>query len=65
MVVGLVLGLSLAFFIEYLDTSIKTMDDVERFLGISVLAVIPKGAKFLSQDDPNSRFAEGYRILCA
>ena len=65
MVVGLVLGLSLAFFIEYLDTSIKTMDDVERFLGISVLAVIPKGAKFLSSDDPNSRFAEGYRILCA
>jgi Mrp family chromosome partitioning ATPase len=65
MVVGLVLGLSLAFFIEYLDTSIKTMDDVERYLGISVLAVIPKGAKFLSIDDPNSRFTEGYRILCA
>ncbi len=65
MVVGLILGLSLAFFIEYLDTSIKTMDDVERFLGVSVLAVIPKGAKFLSTDDPNSRFAEGYRILCA
>ena len=65
MVVGLILGLSLAFFIEYLDTSIKTMDDVERFLGISVLAVIPKGAKFLTSDDPNSRFAEGYRILCA
>jgi len=65
MVVGLVLGLSLAFFIEYLDTSIKTMDDVERHLGLSVLAVIPKGAKFLTQDEPNSRFAEGYRILCA
>ena len=65
MVVGLVLGLSLAFFIEYLDTSIKTMDDVERYLGLSVLAVIPRGAKFLTQDEPNSRFAEGYRILCA
>lgn len=65
MVVGLVLGLSLAFFIEYLDTSIKTMDDVEKYLGISVLAVIPKGAKFLSLDDPSSRFSEGYRILSA
>jgi len=65
LVVGLVLGLSLAFFIEYLDTSIKTMDDVERHLGISVLAVIPKGAIFLTKDDPNSRFTEGYRILCA
>ena len=41
------------------------MDDVERYLGLSVLAVIPKGAKFLTQDEPNSRFAEGYRILCA
>jgi len=65
LVVGVVLGLSLAFFIEYLDTSIKTMDDVERHLGISVLAVIPKGAIFLTKDDPNSRFTEGYRILCA
>jgi Mrp family chromosome partitioning ATPase len=64
-VVGIVLGLSLAFFIEYLDTSIKTMDDVEKYLGISVLAVIPRGAKFLTLDDPNSRFTEGYRILCA
>ena len=64
-VVGMILGLSLAFFIEYLDTSIKTMDDVEKYLGISVLAVIPRGAKFLSLDDPNSRFSEGYRILCA
>jgi capsular exopolysaccharide synthesis family protein len=64
-VVGIVLGLSLAFFIEYLDTSIKTMDDVEKYLGISVLAVIPRGAKFLSLDEPNSRFSEGYRILCA
>jgi capsular exopolysaccharide synthesis family protein len=65
LVVGLVLGLSLAFFIEYLDTSVKTMDDVERHLGLSVLSVIPKGAKFLTQDEPSSRFAEGYRILCA
>jgi capsular exopolysaccharide synthesis family protein len=65
LVVGLILGMSLAFFIEYLDTSIKTMDDVEKYLGISVLAVIPKGSKFLSQDEPSSRFAEGYRILSA
>jgi hypothetical protein len=28
--VGLVVGLGLAFFIEYLDTSVKTMEDVER-----------------------------------
>ena len=32
--VGLVVGLGLAFFIEYLDTSVKTMEDVESLLGV-------------------------------
>ncbi|HYV29503.1 MAG TPA: Wzz/FepE/Etk N-terminal domain-containing protein, partial [Candidatus Binatia bacterium] len=31
-VVGLAIGIGLAFFIEYLDTSVKTIDDVERAL---------------------------------
>ena len=31
-VIGLVVGVGLAFFIEYLDTSVKTIDDVERTL---------------------------------
>jgi capsular polysaccharide biosynthesis protein len=31
-VIGLVLGVGLAFFIEYLDTSVKTLDDVEKHL---------------------------------
>ena len=35
------LFLVLAFFLEYLDTSVKTLDDVERYLGVPVLAVIP------------------------
>jgi succinoglycan biosynthesis transport protein ExoP len=39
--VGLVVGVSLAFFIEYLDTSVKTIDDVERALQAPVLGVIP------------------------
>jgi capsular exopolysaccharide synthesis family protein len=64
-VVGLVLGLTLAFFIEYLDTSVKTMDDVERNLGIPVLAVIPQGVSPLVHEDANSNHAEGYRILRA
>ena len=41
-VVGLILGVGLAFFIEYLDTSVKTIDDVERALGAAVLGVILK-----------------------
>ena len=36
-IIGLVVGVGLAFFIEYLDTSVKTIDDVERALGSPVL----------------------------
>lgn len=63
--VGLVLGIAFAFFIEYLDTSIKTMDDVERYLGCSVLGVIPKGVQPLNLEGPDSPSAEAYRILRA
>lgn len=62
---GLILGISLAFFIEYLDTSVKTMDDVEKFLELPVLAVIPDGVAPLIEEGPDSPNAEGYRILRA
>ena len=39
--VGLVIGLGLAFFTGYLDTSVKTMEDVESLLGVPVLAIFP------------------------
>jgi uncharacterized protein involved in exopolysaccharide biosynthesis len=41
-VVGLVVGVGLAFFIEYLDTSVKTIDDVERSLQSPVLGIVPQ-----------------------
>ena len=62
-VVGLVLGISLAFFIEYLDTSVKTLEDVERLLGIPVLAVVPKGISTLAKTTGDSPDAEAYRIM--
>ena len=61
--VGLVVGLGLAFFIEYLDTSVKTMEDVESLLGLPVLAIIPKGIHLLHKDQGDSPDAEAYRIL--
>jgi succinoglycan biosynthesis transport protein ExoP len=64
-VLGLVLGVGLAFFIEYLDTSVKTLDDVERFLQIPVLAVIPKDISVLMKTTGDSPDAEAYRILRA
>lgn len=62
-VVGLVFGVGLSFFIEYLDTSVKTMEDIESFLQIPVLAVIPKNIAILKDEDPTCPDAEAYRIL--
>ncbi len=61
--VGLFLGMVLAFFLEYLDTSVKTLDDVERYLGVPVLAVIPKDVGILHKQSGLSPDAEAYRIL--
>jgi capsular exopolysaccharide synthesis family protein len=61
--VGLVLGIGLAFFIEYLDTSVKTMEDVESLLGVPVLAIIPKGIRLLHKEPGDYPDAEAYRIL--
>ena len=61
--VGLVIGLALAFFIEYLDTSVKTMQDVESLLGVPVLAIIPKNIRLLHKEVGDTPDAEAYRIL--
>lgn len=61
--VGLVLGIGLAFFIEYLDTSIKTMEDVEALLGVPVLAIIPRNIQLLHRATGDIPDAEAYRIL--
>src|SRR5712692_7439188 len=61
--VGLVIGFGLAFFIEYLDTSVKTMDDVESLLGVGVLAIIPHNIKLLHKEPGDTPDAEAYRIL--
>lgn len=61
--VGLLLGFGLAFFLEYLDTSVKSLEDVERQLGVPVLAVIPKEVPVLHRAVGNNPDAEAYRIL--
>ncbi len=62
-VIGLVAGVGLAYFIEYLDTSVKTVDDVERFLGLPVIGVIPQKVRPLIEEGPDSPYAEAYRVL--
>ena len=44
-IVGLLLGVGLAFFREYIDRTIHTEEDVQRVLGLNVLSVIPKAEK--------------------
>ena len=63
LVFGLVMGIGLAFFIEYLDTSVKTIDDVERTFNAPVLGVIPQNIGYLAQEGPESKHAEAYRVL--
>ena len=62
-VIGLMFGFGVAFFLEYLDTSVKSMDDVEGFLGVPVLAVIPRGVGILHRTSGANPDAEAYRIL--
>jgi polysaccharide biosynthesis transport protein len=62
-VVGLIVGIGLAFFIEYLDTSVKTIDEVERAFQAPVLGVIPQNVGYLLEEGPDSQHAEAYRVL--
>jgi tyrosine-protein kinase Etk/Wzc len=41
LLLGLGLGLGLAFFIEFNDTTLKSTDDIEKYLGLPVLGTIP------------------------
>jgi len=63
LVFGLIMGVGLAFFIEYLDTSVKTIDDVERTFQAPVLGVIPQNIGYLVDEGTESKHAEAYRVL--
>ncbi len=60
---GILSGLALAYFLEYLDTSVKTIDDVEKYLGVPVIGVIPQKVKPLIEEGPEAAYAEAYRVL--
>ena len=69
--VGLILGVGLAFLREYLDDSVRTKEDVESASGQPVLALLPyvpgRGTEaqpyLVTAEDPQSPPAEAYRSL--
>jgi succinoglycan biosynthesis transport protein ExoP len=42
MLLALLLGIAAVFFLDYLDNTIRTSEDVEQFLGLNLLAVVPR-----------------------
>jgi capsular exopolysaccharide synthesis family protein len=69
---GLMLGLGLAFFIEFLDRSVKSQDDIESTIGLPFLGMVPTaedlGSNGAVKDlhivrHPNSTAAECCRVV--
>ena len=71
-IVGLTLGIGLAFFFEYLDNTVKTPEEVERHLKAPLLGVVgrfkPDSADSTSKEtiacsNPRSNIAEAFRTI--
>lgn len=71
LVMGLLLGLGLAFLLDELDETLKSKEDFESTTRLVTLATIPKAPAWKSRDgavlhylsDPSSPTSEGYRSL--
>lgn len=71
---GLTLGLGLAFFFDYLDNTVKSPEEVERYLSIPLLGVVGRfkkaaknpaggGGELPAFSEPKSNISEGFRSL--
>jgi len=64
---GLFLGIGLAFFLDYLDNTVKTPEDVRKQLAAPLLAVIPEISTpsdvVIIKSGVESPLADGYRLL--
>lgn len=68
-IVGLFGGIGLAFFIEYLDNTVKTPEDAEARLGVPVLGIVPlldtkdENIEEIILKEPQSVHAESYKTI--
>jgi succinoglycan biosynthesis transport protein ExoP len=67
---GLVVGICLAFFFEYVDSSIKSPDEIRTYLGLTTLGMVPalnmkalKGREPLINTGVPPNFAEAFRSM--
>ncbi len=72
---GLLFGVGLAFILEYMDSTVKTAEDIETYVKLPFLGYVPsaKTEVKVSRDNkdidlgcskfPSSRFAESYRSI--
>jgi uncharacterized protein involved in exopolysaccharide biosynthesis len=54
-IVGLMIGIGLSFLWEYIDRSLRTEEDVQRYLGLPVLTVIPMADQASGKSYGNSK----------
>src|SRR5438093_2613532 len=55
---GLLLGVGTVFFMDYMDNTVRTSEDVEQYLRLNLLAIIPK-----QSDETLSAVKEAYQTL--
>ncbi|MFQ5669580.1 MAG: GumC family protein [Acidobacteriota bacterium] len=55
---GLLLGMGTVIFMDYLDNTVKSAEDVEQYLGLHILAVVPRKRK-----DTSSSVKEAFQTL--
>jgi len=69
---GLILGIGAVFSLEFLDSSLKTNQELEQYFALPVLGTVRASSKkifekdayrIISQTKPNSSWAESYRTL--
>ncbi len=69
-VLGLLLGVGLAFLWEALDTRIRSTEEIQQRLGLPLLGRLPEPARrakaksmLLTLDEPSGSYAEAFRVL--
>lgn len=62
LVLGLMTGVGLAFFLEFLDNTIRNEQDIERYLGLPILGAIPIMDDVEKVDKKEKRKRKGKKI---